>query len=172
MIRRPPRSTLLLYSTLFRSFTPPTATDTCDPAPVVSEVSDVTTPGTCAGSYSRTKTWHAIDACGNKSANVTQTITVQDVTAPVISAAGASQTIDCPATPTFTPPTATDSCDPAPVVTEVSDVTTPGTCAGSYSRTKTWHAVDACGNKSANVTQTIAVQDVTAPVISAAGADA
>src|SRR5205807_8441946 len=57
-------------------------------------------------------------------------------------------TIDCPAQPVFTAPTATDNCAPAPTVVEVSDVTTPGTCTGTYSRTKTWKAVDVCGNES------------------------
>ena len=82
---------------------------------VIIEVSDVTTPGACAGTYTRTKTWKARDICGNESGTVSQTITVQDVTAPVISAAGADATIDCPATPVFTAPTATDTCDAAPV---------------------------------------------------------
>src|SRR2546428_13735763 len=104
MIRRPPRSTLLLYSTLFRSFTPPTATDSCDPAPVVSEVSDVTTPGTCAGSYSRARTCHAKGTCGDNGAHRSQKNTVQDVTPPTMSAAAAKPTIASPAAPSFSPP--------------------------------------------------------------------
>src|SRR5258707_3991572 len=59
MIRRPPRSTLSPYKTLFRS---------------------------------------------------TQTITVHDTTAPEIGAAGGDATIQCPATPSFTAPTASDAC--------------------------------------------------------------
>src|SRR5678815_4643317 len=88
----------------------------------------------------------------------------RDTTAPTISAAGANATISCPAVPSFTPPTATDNCDPNPQIVLVSDVTTPsGVCAGTYSRTKTWKAVDACNNASSTVSQTITVQDVTAP---------
>ena len=43
--------------------------------------------------------------------------------------------------------TATDNCDAHPVVT-YSDVVTPGGCAGSTVITRTWQAVDACGNRS------------------------
>jgi hypothetical protein len=33
--------------------------------------------GECAGTYVRTKTWIAVDDCGNESAPVSQSITVQ-----------------------------------------------------------------------------------------------
>jgi hypothetical protein len=153
-------------------FTPPTATDACDPNPRIIEVSDVATPGSCSGSYTRTKTWKAVDACGNESGTQSQTITVRDNTAPAISDAGANATIDCPNTPVFAPPTATDACDPNPQIIEINDVTTPGTCAGSYTRTKTWKAVDSCGNESGTKSQAITVRDNTAPAIGDAGADA
>jgi hypothetical protein len=112
-----------------------------------------------------TRTWTAVDSFGNES-SFTQTITVTDETAPVISAAGADATIYCPAQPVFTAPTATDNCNTAQVV-EVSDNTVEGECAGSYTRTKTWKAVDACGNESEYVSQTITVVDNTAPVVDA-----
>jgi hypothetical protein len=150
-------------------FTPPTATDNCGDARVI-EDSDNTVPGSCPNTYSRTKTWHAEDACGNKSATVSQTITVEDKTPPTISEAGSNGTIECPNQPVFTPPTASDSCGNAHVI-EDSDVTTPGSCANTYSRTKTWHAEDDCGNRSGSKSQTIAVVDTTAPVIGEAGAN-
>ncbi len=103
--------------------------------------------------------------------NFTQTFTITDNSVPTISAAGANATIQCPATPTFTAPTATDNCGTA-TVNIVSTVTTPGNCAGNYSVTRTWNATDACGNASAPVSQTITVQDNSAPTISAAGANA
>src|SRR5204863_7718245 len=53
----------------------------------------------------------------------TQGFTVIDVTSPIIGSAGANATISCPATPTFTAPTATDGCSVA-TVQLVSDVTT------------------------------------------------
>src|SRR6266481_4142012 len=75
-------------------------------------------------------------------------------------------TIDCPATPVFAVATATDACDPS-VTPTFTDVTTPGSCAGNYSVTRTWTATDACGNVSAPASQTINVRDITAPVIAA-----
>ncbi|KGO91554.1 hypothetical protein Q767_15935, partial [Flavobacterium enshiense DK69] len=144
-------------------FAQATATDNCGSAFTLT-FNDVTTPGQCAGSYSVTRTWTARDVCGNSSTK-TQTINVQDVTAPVIADLPAASTINCPAVPQFAQATATDNCGSVFTLT-FNDVTTPGQCAGSYSVTRTWTARDACGNSSTK-SQTINVQDVTAPVIAA-----
>ena len=156
-----PASTINCDATL--SWDTPTATDLCDPN-VTLTFNDVTTPGACAGSYSITRTWTATDECGNTS-TATQTINVEDVTAPVISALPPASTINCDATPSWDTPTATDLCDPNVTLT-FNDVTTAGACAGSYSVTRTWTATDECGNTS-TATQTINVEDVTPPTISA-----
>jgi hypothetical protein len=71
-------------------------------------------------------------------------------------------TIDCPATPVFAVATATDAGSAFTLTS--ADVTTNGSCAGSYSITRTWTATDSCGNSS-TASQTINVQDKTAPVI-------
>jgi hypothetical protein len=84
---------------------------------------DVTTNGSCAGSYSVTRTWTATDSCGNSS-TASQTINVQDKTAPVIAALPATSTIDCPATPVFAVATATDACGAFTLTS--ADVTTNG----------------------------------------------
>src|SRR5438477_8869244 len=146
-----------MHSPATTEITPPTATDTCDPSPAIVVVSDVTTPGTCAGTYSETKTWKAVDACNNSSGTVSQTITVRDNTPPTISAAGANATINCPATPVFTPPTATVTCEPSPAIVLLSFPTRRSSDLGTYSETKTWKAVDACNNSSGTVSQTITV---------------
>jgi hypothetical protein len=65
----------------------------------------------------------------------------------MISALPAPTTIECDVTPTWDTPTATDNCDPAPVLT-FNDVTTAGSCPGSYTIVRTWTATDACGNTS------------------------
>ncbi|MFV8343373.1 hypothetical protein ACNQGN_13285, partial [Flavobacterium sp. XS2P39] len=123
-------------------FAQATATDNCEVASLT--FNDVTTPGNCAGNYSVTRTWTATDDCGNFS-TATQTINVQDITAPVIAALPAPSTINCPALPAFAQATATDTCD-ASVTLTFNDVTTPGNCAGNYSVTRTWTATDDCGN--------------------------
>ncbi|MBK9983705.1 MAG: hypothetical protein IPP15_15220, partial [Saprospiraceae bacterium] len=145
-----------------------TATDACGSAFTLTSA-DVTTSGDCAGEYSVTRTWTAMDACGNSS-SASQTINVQDITAPVIDALPVTTTINCPSTPVFAVATATDACGSAFTLTS-TDVTTPGVCAGSYSVTRTWTATDACGNSS-SASQTINVQDITAPVIAALPAPA
>src|SRR5204862_2721187 len=93
-----------------------------------------------------------------------QTITVHDITAPVISGVGSPETIECPATPSFSSPTACDACDPSPSFT-FADSTTAGSCPQDYSVTRTWTATDHCSNSS-TARQTITVHDTTAPVIS------
>src|SRR5204862_2296118 len=83
--------------------TPPTASETCGGVKV-RLVSDSTTNGTCAGTYTETRTWDATDCSGNHSETRSQTISVIDTTAPTIGAAGADNTIQCPNSPVFTPP--------------------------------------------------------------------
>src|SRR5207249_12263210 len=119
------------------TFTAPTASDSCNSATVTQVGEDSTVNGTCAGTYSETRTWHATDACGNTSGTVTQTITVQDITPPFISDAGADATIDCPASPTFTAPTASDSCNTATVTQVGSDTTDKIGRASSREETQT-----------------------------------
>jgi hypothetical protein len=147
------------------TFSQPTVTDQCDPNPAVT-FSDETVD-ICAGSYEVTRTWTATDASGN-SATCGQTITVQDTTAPVIGELPAPSTIECPAEPEFVTPTVTDACDQEPTL-DYQDVTTPGGCPQSYSVTRTWTAIDGCGNEAEPVSQTINVVDTTAPSIACVG---
>jgi len=136
-----------------------TATDNCGTPTITT--GDVTTAGTCAGNYTVTRKWTATDACGN-TAICSQSVTVQDVTAPTITSCPGNTTIDCPATPSFGTPTATDACS-TPSLT-FNDATTPGSCANNYSVTRTFTFRDACGN-TATCSQTITVRDITAPGI-------
>src|SRR5205814_10325568 len=138
-------------------FAAPTATDDCDASPTLT-FADVTTPGRCAQAKDITRTWTATDECGTLSLPGALPILV-DTTAPVISALPAATTIQCPASPSFATPTATDACDASPTLT-FADVNTPGTCAQNYSITRTWTAKDACGNTSTS-SQTIHVEATT-----------
>src|SRR5439155_8607196 len=156
-----------IYCPSTPSFTPPTASDACGSS-TVHELSDQTVAGSCANSYTRTKTWDATDACGNHSATVSQTITVLEYKERRIGRQGNNTTIYCPSTKSFTLPTASDACGGS-TVHELSDQTVAGSCANSYTETKTWDATDACGNHSATVSQTITVVDNTPPTISGQG---
>ncbi len=151
----------------------PSASDNCTASPTLVPISDVTTGSmTCANAYVRVRTWNFTDGCSNTSANFVQTITVVDTTAPqATTAPGALDvTVQCndvsglnaalAMTPVFT-----DNCTASPTVSMQTDVTTPGSCANAYTRTRTWTASDGCSNTSAVFTQVITVVDTTAPVV-------
>src|SRR6202035_1933636 len=123
------------------TFTAPTASDCVGGATVVQETPDTTQQGSCPNTYSQTRRWHAMDDCGDTSATVSQTITVADTTPPTIGGQGSNATIQCPATPSFTAPTASDTCSGA-TVQDLGSTTTAGTCANNYTSTKSWKAVD------------------------------
>jgi len=98
------------------------ATDNCDtlPYPLVDFDDDTSGLTGCSDTGTIIRTWSATDACGNV-ATVDQTITVVDTTPPVMTACPADITVPadaggCDAVVTFNEPTATDNCDPAPVV--------------------------------------------------------
>src|ERR1700757_5166378 len=116
------------------TFTAPTASDTCGGATVMQD-SDTST-AQCGNTYTETRTWHAYDACGNTSETRSQTIMVIDNQAPTIGPAGSDGTVECPASPTFTAPTASDTCSGATVMQD-SDTSTAG-CGGTYPETRTW----------------------------------
>ncbi|MFV8344098.1 immunoglobulin domain-containing protein, partial [Flavobacterium sp. XS2P39] len=117
---------------------------------------------TANGNY-KVKIKNEITSCEQISES--SSVSVEDTTAPSISAAGSNTIINCPALPVFTAPTATDNCSTA-IVNVVSDITTPGNCIGAYSKTITWDATDGSGNHSVTVSQTITVQDNNAPTAS------
>ncbi|OHT43171.1 choice-of-anchor L domain-containing protein [Flavobacterium tructae] len=133
---------------------------------------DVITPGGCAGSYTQTRTWTAVDACGNISLPVSQVIIVQDISAPTWSTAAASlnKTIECSDTAALTAaqalfPTATDACDTnVSNIVKVSGafVASQG-CANAGTYTNTWTVKDDCGNTSDIFTQVITIQDTSKP---------
>jgi hypothetical protein len=150
----------------------PTATDNCGTSTIVME-SDVITPGSCTGSYTRTRKWSATDNCGNTNAmQYTQIITVTDNVAPVWDqVAGeldASVSCDDPdglSAALALTPTATDECGSGVAISLASDDIIPGDCPGAYTRIRTWTAADDCGNINPGVyTQTISVFDDEIPV--------
>src|SRR5207247_2537704 len=148
------------------SFTAPTASDACGTA-TVNNLGDATSVNGCTTTI--TRSWDAVDACGNHSATVSQVITIVDTTPPAIGTAGANATIECTATPSFTAPTASDACGTA-TVNNLGDATSVNGCTTTI--TRSWDAVDACGNHSATVSQVITIVDTTPPAIGTAGANA
>src|SRR5262249_26931479 len=150
------------------TFTAPTASDACNAVTVQQVGSDVSSGNSCTKTI--TRTWNAVDACGNTSSTVSQTKTNKNTTTQKIGRAGANATIECTATPTFTAPTESDACNAVTVQQVGSDVSSGNSCTKTI--TTTWNAVDACGNTSNTVSQTITVTDTTPPTIGSAGAHA
>ncbi|MBN9284560.1 gliding motility-associated C-terminal domain-containing protein [Flavobacterium sp.] len=145
-----------------------TANDNCS-GEITVQGQDATVQGTCPGSYIITRTWTFVDACGN-SASVSQTINVNDTVAPVAPTAPENVTVACSTdVPAMISLTANDNCS-GEITVQGQDSTVPGNCPGSYSITRTWTFVDACGN-SASVSQTINVSDTIPPVAPTAPAD-
>src|SRR5439155_13859599 len=142
--------------------------DACSGATVQTVGADVTSGNSCTKTV--TRTWRAVDACSNTSTTVAQVITIRDTQAPTIGTTGANATVECTATPTFTAPTASDACNGATVQTIGVDVTSGNSCTKTV--TRTWNAIDACGNTSTTRSQTITIRDTKAPTIGSAGSNA
>ncbi|NND77796.1 MAG: T9SS type A sorting domain-containing protein, partial [Flavobacteriales bacterium] len=140
-------------------FTPPVALDNCDGDPTILFI-DNTVAGDCLGAFTITRTWTAVDACSNLSSPVSQIITVQDSTPPVLDDNPADITVSCNDVPEPPICTATDECD-ADVQVFYSETSGPDCNFGIL---RTWTAIDDCGNTS-TYTQTITVIDTEDPVI-------
>src|SRR6185436_15905962 len=101
-------------------------------------------------SRSQTRTFTAIDACGN-TATASRTVTwTSDNTAPVLTTGGGSLSLGCNPSAndianSLGTATATDACG-TPTVTQSDGSVTSNGCARSQTRTFT--ARDACGNTS------------------------
>jgi gliding motility-associated-like protein len=147
-----------------------TANDACGgPMTITPTEERVDAPGACSSNYQLIRRWVAVDACGNASNTLIQTITVRDITAPVFNGtAPANITVECDNIPAGVPMTATDNCTPGVITVVPVDVrrTISGSrCASNYQIVRTWTATDLCGNTTV-LTQTITVQDNTPPVFS------
>ena len=141
------------------------ATDNCD-GDVNIELMTEIIAGDCPQSYQIKRTWTATDDCDNPSM-ATQTITVQDTTAPELTIP-ADYTVECSDEITYDDASATDNCG----MVEIGEVMTTiaGNCTGNYTITRAFTATDECGNMT-SATQTITVQDTTAPEFTSVPAD-
>ena len=142
-----------------------TASDNCGEV-TIEEVSE-TIAGDCAGNYTITRTFTATDDAGN-STSATQTITVEDTTAPEFTSVPADYTAECSDALILDDASASDNCGTVSI--EVSSETIDGDAAGNYTVVRTFTATDDCGN-STSATQTITVQDTTAPEFTSVPAD-
>src|SRR5258705_363900 len=187
MIRRPPRSTLFPYTTLFRSgggsltlgcnpsagdingaLGTASATDACGNPTVTSSDGRVSSDG-C--SRSQTRTWTARDACGNTSTASRTATWTADVTPPTFTTGGGSLTLGCNPSQSdingaLGTASATDACG-NPTVTSSDGAVQSNGC--SRSQTRTWTARDACGNTSTAARTATWTSDNTAPTLITGG---
>ncbi|MCH7398915.1 gliding motility-associated C-terminal domain-containing protein, partial [Belliella sp. DSM 107340] len=108
--------------------------------------------GACSNSYILTRTWTAVDECGNETTHV-QTITVEDVTAPVFNETLPTDiTVSCESVPAAVVLTASDNCGEVKV--EFREEVKGEGCGNEIIRT--WVAIDLCGNSVEHI-QTITI---------------
>ena len=139
------------------------ASDNCATPTVTSSDGSVT--GSCT--QSQTRTFTAVDACGN-TATTSRTVTwTQDQTRPLISASGTANTLGCnPASSDIDAAlgsaSATDNCTGSPTIT-ASDGAVTGSC--TKSQTRTFTARDACNNTATTSRTVTWTSDNTPPSI-------
>jgi gliding motility-associated-like protein len=131
-----------------------------NPNITIDAIGNVTiTSGIPAGTY--TLTYQICEKLNVENCTTaTVTIIIIDNTAPIIAQLPATTTISCETPIVFSQATASDTC--STVTLSFEDVITAGSCAGSYSITRTWTAKDLSGNSS-TASQTITVQDLKGP---------
>ena len=76
-------------------------------------------------------------------------ITVSDNTAPVLTVPG-DVAVECDAVPAVGTASATDNCDGDVTVTYDGETRVDGSCADSYTLTRTWTATDNCAQRRRN----------------------
>uniref|UniRef100_UPI0004DF4276 Ig-like domain-containing protein n=1 Tax=Flavobacterium chungangense TaxID=554283 RepID=UPI0004DF4276 len=148
----------------------PIATDNCGGTVTYTKTSGSFVAGSCINSGTYTNTWEAKDICLNTSTIFTQTITIQDTTAPMWTTAAASLnvTLQCSdtaglATAQAQAPVATDNCGGTVTYIKTSGELQKGNCGSTGTYTNTWEAKDICQNTSTIFTQVITIEDNAAP---------
>jgi hypothetical protein len=145
-----------------------TATDACSVPTVSSSDGNVTSEG-C--SRSQTRTFRAIDACGNTSTASRTVNWIADLTAPTLTTGGTGTSLGCNPSAgdingALGTATATDACSVPTVSSSDGNVTSEG-C--SRSQTRTFRAIDACGNTSTASRTVNWIADLTAPTLTTGG---
>jgi gliding motility-associated-like protein len=143
-------------------------TDNCDANGSVTGIDSVLDGNACRGTI--TRTWNISDNCGNAATQVSQIITINDDTAPVIAAAPADITVQCmDDVPEMIDLAYTDNCDANGSVTGIDSVLDGNACGGTI--TRTWNISDNCGNAATQVSQIITINDDTAPNVTSCSLD-
>ena len=153
--------------------------DNCSTDGLITVQVNASTSGTCP--IVMTRTYTVTDAAGNVSNSFTQTINIDDNTAPAVSGTIADTDVEgCSAADAPAPFTTvaalegagltiTDACSADANITIQVSAATNGTCP--IVMTRTYTVTDECGNVSSSFTHVINIDDNTAPVVSGTIAD-
>jgi len=151
----------------------PVATDLCDPSLVLTKSSGTLVAGACQGTGTYVNTWTATDDCNNVSGTFTQTITVTDNQAPVITTQAQNQTVECDGSGNTTElntwlsnhggAVASDACG-GTIIWAYDNTPFSDLCGNTGVKTVIFTATDACGNSS-TTTATFTILDTTAPTL-------
>ncbi len=127
-----------------------------------------TIDSTCAVNFTVVRTWEAWDECGNRSI-ASQRIELRDTAAPRLSGVPADLLLVCGQSAPLPSVTASDDCDPNPVVVFEATVYPPN-CDTIYHALRTWTATDLCGQVT-TATQRILTIDQSPPQVLSVPAD-
>ena len=142
----------------------PSATDNCNGDVTVTFLGEQVEGDACYTTI--TRTWSAEDICGNRSECV-QVITIVDTTSPELGNLPAGEiTVECDAVPAAAQVSIADNCDENPTLV-YNEERIDGNCPNNYTLVRTWYGYDQCQNQTSVYTQTINVEDTTAPVFAA-----
>ena len=120
--------------------------------------------GNCPQSYTVLRTWTATDACGNSSVPYTVEYNVYDDEAPVFTFVPVNLTVECGALIPTDDATATDNCGEVTVTSQDLVSTGDNSCILDNVITRTWTAIDECGQE-ATASQVITLVDTTMPFV-------
>ncbi len=127
-----------------------------------------TVDSTCSVNYTIVRTWEAWDECNNRSTAV-QRIQMRDTAAPILSGVPVNLLLACGQTAPPAIVTASDDCDPNPLIV-VDSIVFPRNCDTAYHVVRRWTATDLCGQQT-TATQRILLLDTTPPQILSVPAD-
>ncbi len=149
------------------NFDPPTASDTCSGVTLFVLGTATNSASSCGNTFTATRTWQAIDGCGNVNF-CSQTVVMIDTTPPVVSTVS-DKTVEFGQAWDFDAPTGTDSCSGTNVSIRIVATSTnkAGFCGPTFTATRIWEVADGCTNKVTRV-QTVTVRDTTPPVMNCA----
>lgn len=129
---------------------------------VTLSILETRTNALCGNSFVATRVWVATDECGNSN-SCAQKVIVSDTLPPIIVCAP-DRMVEAGRSWDFDLPAAIDLGDGARLSLTVLSTVTNGLCGNTFVATRTWAAMDRCG-QSSSCSQTVVLIDSTPPTL-------